>query len=505
VDGVQLRSGDWFHWVELLEFSGSCTRPVGMETQAWAWEEFGKVRTGDLRRTKRVLLLAQRAAESPDGCLAAVCRSRREREGAYDLLQSGRVSAETLLEGICSATANRCSSVPRVHVAVDGSSIRVGGDVRGESFGAVGSHTQKGRGIKVISGLAVGPAGQALGITSQVWWTRTQRQRLSDCRKRAVADKETRFWLEAIDGSRQVLNAGAPDTKLCFVLDREADNQSVLKHLADVGSEFIIRARHNRRLDAGNRRTRPRAAGTPLLLDAVKKASVVARCRLTMPAREGRPARIAQVAVRTVQARLMRLNRRSQMLAPLEVNVVDVQETGRPRLGPPMRWTLLTNRPVNTARKALAIVEGYTCRWRIEELHRTWKSGSCNVERSQLRSVSALTAWATLLATVAARIERIKHLSRNMPNASALELYSADELIALRMMRKRYYPDATLPDTDALSVGTATAWLADMGGYVQTSARRPPGTVVLARGLERLRLCVDAMVAARTDHDRTEK
>jgi len=113
--------------------------------------------------------------------------------------------------------------------------------------------------------------------------------------------------------------------------------------------------------------------------------------------------------------------------------------------------------------------------------------------------------WATLLATVAARIERIEHPSRNMPNASALELYSADELTALRMMRKRYYPHATLPDTDALSVGTATAWLADRGGYVQTSARRPPGTVVLARGLERLRLCVDAMIAARNDHGRTEK
>jgi hypothetical protein len=315
----------------------------------------------------------------------------------------------------------------------------VGGEKRGEPFGAVGAHARGGRGLKVISGLAVGPCGQTVGFTSQA------------------------------------------------------------------GSEYIIRARHNRRLMTDDCRSRPRAAGTRLLLETVQRTRPIARCRLTIPVRGGRPARTVSLVLRTLRAKVMRLNRQSRMLPPFELNIVDVQEVGGRRGEPPMRWALLTNRPVDTAGDAQAIVEGYTCRWRIEELHRTWKSGCCNVERSQLRSVPALMSWDTLLAAVAARIERIKYLSRNEPDAPALELYSTDEVAALRMMCNHHYPDVTMPDDEALTVGTVTAWLADMDGYVQTSAIRPPGTVVLSRGLERLQHYVEAMMAIRAERGEVEK
>ena len=105
-----------------------------------------------------------------------------------------------------------------------------------------------------------------------------------------------------------------------------------------------------------------------------------------------------------------------RIVAHLEVSTKP-GETQRGRKG--LHWRLLTTLSVQSLKDAKQVLFGYTLRWRIEQFHRTWKTGTCNVERNQLRSVSALTAWATLLAVVATRIERIKHLSRKEPDRPA--------------------------------------------------------------------------------------
>ena len=101
----------------------------------------------------------------------------------------------------------------------------------------------------------------------------------------------------------------------------------------------------------------------------------------------------------------------------MSINVVQVREHGTTPPGErPIEWTLLTNRPILTTQDLLDVVFGYSMRWRIEELHRTWKSGACRVEHTQLRSTSAVIKWATILVAVAARIERIKQLARKEPH-----------------------------------------------------------------------------------------
>ncbi len=65
-------------------------------------------------------------------------------------------------------------------------------------------------------------------------------------------------------------------------------------------------------------------------------------------------------------------------------------------------WVLLTTHAIDKRSQVEAVVAGYALRWRIEDFHRAWKRGHCNVESSQLHSRSALVKWATILATVAA-------------------------------------------------------------------------------------------------------
>ncbi len=84
----------------------------------------------------------------------------------------------------------------------------------------------------------------------------------------------------------------------------------------------------------------------------------------------------------------------------------------------------------------MAVVHGYTQRWRIEELHKTWKTGACNVESTQLHSSERVVCWATLLIAVAARIERLKRLARASPNLSATEELTESEIEALVLLKR---------------------------------------------------------------------
>lgn len=97
-------------------------------------------------------------------------------------------------------------------------------------------------------------------------------------------------------------------------------------------------------------------------------------------------------------------------------------------------WLLLTNHPIDTLEDVRTVVFGYTQRWRIEHFHRAWKSGVCNVEGNQLRARAHVIRWATVLAAVAIRAERIKHLSRERPTEPATVEFSAIELEALILL-----------------------------------------------------------------------
>ena len=177
------------------------------------------------------------------------------------------------------------------------------------------------------------------------------------------------------------------------------------------------------------------------------------------------------------------------------MNLVCVKEINPPKGEEPVDWLLYTNQHVDDEAGARRIVEGYALRWRIEDFHKTWKTGACNTERLQLRSVEAAKKWATILAAVATRIERIKHLARNTPDEPAAVELSHDELRVLVALAPTYKKRAESAPTVALSIAQATYWIARLGGYTGKSSGGPPGAITLRRGLEKLRAAVAGVLA----------
>ena len=104
--------------------------------------------------------------------------------------------------------------------------------------------------------------------------------------------------------------------------------------------------------------------------------------------------------------------------------------------------------------------------------------------------------WATLLSAVAARVERLKRLARSSPDLDASEELTASEVAALVLLkRKRKTSNEQVPDQP--NIATATRWLAELGGYTGKSSGGPPGSITIARGLERLALAAEVLELAK--------
>jgi Transposase DNA-binding len=453
------------------------------EAKKWAWEEFGKADLGHGSRTSRLARMASKAALEPAGKVSEVFETDADRQGAYGLLESPSVKVEAIVDAIGHACARRCAEHSFVFVPVDGSSVTLTDTTRTKDFGPIGTTGRGARGIKVMDAIAVSPAGVPLGVLALEWWTRALQQG-PKCSNgaRKVEDKETQRWLDAVTHAYERIASSAPSTKCWFQLDREGDSWPVLHHLAASGHWFTVRSSRDRRLQ-GSTRTRRR-----FLRSRLSRAPVAGEMRIDVASGPNRSARSARLVVRFAPVVLELRDPWSKTCRPLAVNAVWVREYGTaPRGEKALDWLLLTNHPVQTMDDAVLVVQGYCQRWRIEDFHRTWKSGACNVEQSQLRAASHLTKWATILAAVAIRVERLKHLARSIPDLPASAELTRHEIRALVLWKRRTKKRTeTIPKTEP-TVAQATLWIAELGGYTGKSSGGPPGSITIGRGLDKLR------------------
>lgn len=446
------------------------------ETTTWADQEFGDCALGDLRRTRRLVTMAARAAGNPQGTITAVFETSAEREGAFRFLEHEELRTEAIGEATHRATARRCADEPTVWVAVDGSSLNLTDRTHRKGFGAVGTRALGARGLKVMSAMAVSCDGTPHGVCGQVYWARTTRSTCTNPRKdrRPWQEKETRYWIEMMTSVETVFGAQAPGTRPWFQMDRGGDAWPVLRQAIQSSSWVTIRAAYNRRVVT--------SGGTKdYLWPCVGREPVQTTYDVSIPARHARPARTAHLAVRGCRVTLNTVDLRTKQPMNVAYYAVWVREsTPPPATDKPIEWMLLTTYPVQTVQDLHRVITGYTQRWRVEEFHKAWKSGVCHVEHTQLRSKDAVVRWATVLASVAMRVLRLTYLARTTPYAPATGELSPAEVQAVILLRTPQAPPS------APTLAQIVRWIADVGGYTGPSSGGPPGPLVLMRGLRRI-------------------
>jgi len=457
----------------------------------WATKEFGRAPLGDSRRTKRVVKMTVAAARRPSGRVSEVFNRAADREGAYDFLENPHVDADALAASMFRATAERARAMDCVYVAVDGSALSLSDENGSKGFGPVGSPNTPVKGLKVMNALAIDRDGVPLGLIDQLFWNRppteeglTIAQRTERNRLRPFDDKETSYFVRAAENAVERL--AGENIRAWVVIDREADNRDILLGLHKTGCIFTVRGRWDRKL---------LGEGKQSLLDLLDAQPSLGSHDVDVGRTGRRPARRATLDVRAAIVTL-RFGARSpeQETDGLRLYAVRVRENNGGHNA--LDWLLLTNAPVLTAEHARAVIDSYRARWRIEEFHRTWKQGECNVEDAQLRSVDAIIIWATILSAIATRIERLKYFARNKPQEPASVELAPEEIEALKLDQRSRMTSKRRKVPEMPSIEEATRWIAEIGGWIGIR-NGAPGSITLARGLERLGYLVEGIALAR--------
>lgn len=443
----------------------------------WADETFGHADLGDPRRTRRLVDMAAQVAERPGPTVTGAMSTSAAKEGAFRFLESTRVRASVVAEAMFEATSQACRDEAFVFFAVDQSSLAFMDRQNVRGLGPDDNREySRIRGAQVMTSLAIDARGTPIGVAAQRWWLRSEAKIVRGHNdKRPLEERESCHWTRSMEEVRERLQRAAPGVTPWFVMDRGADAHHVLLDGYEGRGHLTVRTYVDRNVLRNGQERK--------LFACLRRQPVLDTTRVFVPKTHRRKARWVTFELRVLRRSVRVRNKNHGKEQWRDFSVVRVREVGRPPAGEKrIEWMLLTTYGVETPADAHLVVRGYTYRWRVEEFHKTWKSGACNVESSQLRSFEAIKRWATILAAVSARIERLKQLSRSQPDLDALEEFSRAELDAAIMLTETKKHQ----QGDELNLQQAVRLVAMVGGYMGRKADGPPGSITIRRGLERI-------------------
>ncbi len=454
----------------------------------WAQENFGESKLGDKRRSVRLVRIARDLARHAGSSLLKSCDGdEAAAEGLYRLLRNTEVDPLAMAEGGFQATVRRAGSCARLLAVEDSTSLAYVHSVTAELGTTSNKPLGVTKGFMVHSVMLLdGDSGATVGLIEQRRWKRTaaafgqKHQR----RERAYEDKESFKWQRAGQAVRARLGA-ALSGRMIAVCDREADISEYLEWQRQVGGRYVVRAAQDRRL----------AGAAQGLWDTLEQAPCMGTQEIEIPQRGGRPARRAQVSLRAQAVEIAGSVRKG--VGSVCCQALLVREEQAPTGVEGLEWLLLTTEAVTTRAQALELLWIYGRRWRIEEFHKAWKSGT-RVEALRPRTADNLERGVVVLAFVAVRLLQLQELvyppirrpgqpQRELAEQPCDTLLTATEWRVLYMTAHKTAPPAQSPSAE-----WAYRALAKLGGWMNTQRTGRPGWQAIWYGMFRLAERVDA-------------
>jgi hypothetical protein len=442
--------------------------------------EFRGADLGDKRLEDRLVRVAEQCHAAPDQSFPDIAPGTPELTAMYRFLRSEAVTLASVLEPHFVATSVRCAEAGRVLVLHDTTEC----EFPGEKRRGLGPLHGKDQGFLLHPALAVAADGsrRPLGLLAAHTWKRQGlgRTRRADGARKTGSDyhrethKESARWWKGVDAAEQRLGG----VEAIHVTDREGDAYHILRDALDHGVRFVIRmARDRRLLDEDEERLG-------------KTSEVLAHCEdvftvevplsrrphnptpRSFPARE---ARLATLAVTGLKSRVARPSYDRHSPESLEVNIVCVREAEAPPGIEPVAWVLMTTEPIDKPADLRAVIEFYRARWMIEEFFKALKTG-CAFEKRQLESYDTLTVALGIFLPIAWQLLLLRYQAQHAADEPARCVLSPVQLDVLR---------ARVPHLVPLRATAADALraVAYLGGHF---IKRPPGWLVLGRGLQTL-------------------
>lgn len=451
-------------------------------TQVWAATEFGCAHLGDQRLTARLVAVATAVAEHPGQSLPFACGTWAATKGAYRFFGNEAVDPADIIAAHRSATLERVSGYRVVLAVQDTTYCNFSTHPATRGLGPLCNPGTLG--FCVHSCLAVAPEGLPLGLLGQELWVRpndSDQPKRDHRGKRSTDGKESARWHAMLGSSTQGIPAG---TRVVTVADREGDIFEFFTEAARLSQDILVRAIYNRKLQDEE----------GYLWDAVERAQTLGYLDIAVPRGEKKPARPAQLELRSAQVTLKPPKYKpAKALPPVTLTVVLAREHTPPDGEEAICWLLLTSLSALDEEQAKTCVRWYSHRWKIEQFHYTLKSG-CHIEELQLEDVQRLHRAIAVYSVVAWRLLNLTFAARITPQLPCTQALTPTEWQTLYRVvhRTRTLPDAP-PDLQ-----TAVLWIARLGGFLGRRGDGAPGVKVLWRGFRRLQDISDAWEFLRT-------
>jgi len=424
---------------------GALDLHFGIDGGNWAENEFGGSPLGDHRLSNRLVEIGHNQAMNP-GCSysGAVEGNWPKVKAYYRLIDKPDDSAVTMANILLphrEQTIRRMKAEGTVLCIQDGSDLDYNSLDQCEGIGVIGSNQTgaKSRGLHMHSTLVVTTEGLPLGVLqSEV--TAPKPKSKDDNRPASaipIEEKKTFSWIEGVRDCQE-LKALMLHTSIINVMDREGDFFEMFndQRCNSASVDLLVRAKHDRS-----------TTGEYKLFETARQSPVQAQIEIKVPrqsarskkskqkARAKRPARTAQVSVRSTQIELNPPAYHKDR-DPIKIGIVHVKEDNPPADAEAIEWFLLTTIDLQSADDVLNCVKWYCLRWRIEDWHRVLKSG-CKVEELANKTAERLKRALAINQVIAWRIMLMTLLGRETPELPAEVLFSDLEVKVLSAYAKK--------------------------------------------------------------------
>lgn len=311
----------------------------------------------------------------------------------------------------------------------------------------------------------------------QLWHREGELNRIQRGYKRLpIEEKESFKWIKACKESKQHLLAASSIT---FIEDREGDIYEQFASIPDERTHLIIRSRDNRNLSDGNK-----------LFDVLSQQPPTGSyaIELVTDIRKGVEKRTALVEVRFCKVNIARSAsaKKKDIASQVELYAIEVKEINT-TVANPIIWRILTTHLVNSYEHAIRIINNYRKRWYIEQLFRLLKKKGFDIQSSELESGWAIRKLMVMILNAALRVMQLLLAYDNEQSQPIEQVFDPGEIKCLEGLNKTLQGDTEKSKNkhDPKRLSWATWIIARLGGWKNYNSKRPPGPILLKKGLDK--------------------
>ena len=446
----------------------------------WLDDELSACSFKDKRLWSRFVAITKALAGGCGRSIPQVCEHWCMTKATYRFLSNNRVDESEILSGHFKQTAARIEATSGpilvLHDTTEFTYKRKHAEAIGFTRKLPNPHKLpspfdkklKACGIMMHGSLAITPEGLPLGVTAIKFWSRdvfkgTNQNKLKINPTRVpITEKESTKWLDNLEATHN--GSYVEPSRLVHIGDRENDIYEFYCRCVELGSYFMIRCCVNR------------LANDTTLSEEMSSVGKHYKHTIHFYGKDGESLETT-VDIKTKSLTLHAPIGKQSNYDDIEVTFVSAIESNKPKDRDRIRWTFLTNLPVNKKSDVLKLLDWYKQRWKIESYFKIMKSG-LKVEESRLRASDRLSRLIAICCILAWRIQWMTLLNREDTKLAPQLVFDKLELRVLN----HYYKDAGARP----SLQEYICKLAMLGGYLNRETDPPPGSSLIWRGMNRL-------------------